>query len=358
MRKRRIIFGLIVFLCIAAIVVAVCFLPYTDLESNDTGRDLPPSRTTEISKEDKKAIETAFDSSNADSLVIVDKHGLIYKLGDSDGVVNIEACKENIISALYGIAVDKGLIDINKTLAEIEFDDETQPLTDKEKQAKISDLLKARSGIYLYGVDDEETVVGMPVRGSQTPGEYYYRSNWEMDALGAIFEEQTNKTLGEAFYQWVAIPTQMKFFKPENVHYASSRKTALQTFRFYMCAEDLAKFSMLYLNDGKHQGDQILSKTWIEESFVSYSRKVSTETEGVGYGYRWWIFETKNFALGDGEGGQRIFINKKDDLAIVITNNTGAKLGDLLWGTLFGDDVAFEDAFELYELALAAKKKA
>ena len=52
------------------------------------------------------------------------------------------------MSALYGVAVGKGLIDVNRTLAELGVDDVNPLLSDQEKQARLVDLRTARSGIY------------------------------------------------------------------------------------------------------------------------------------------------------------------------------------------------------------------
>lgn len=360
MRKGNFILGIVVFLCIAAILTGVCFLPYTDMEPNATGRDMTKS-TTVFSKEEEKAIADFLksDESNADSVIVVDSKGWIYKDGYVDELVNIDSCRNVIISALYGLAQQKGLIDINKTLAEINFDDEKQPLTDTEKQAKISDLLKGRSGIYLYAVgDSDEPPADRPERGSKAPGEYYYYQNWDINALGQIFEQQTQMTLGDAFYQWVAVPTQMKYFSAMNVHYDSERKTSIPTFQFWMNGDDLARFAVMYLSGGKYLNQQIISAKWIEDSLATYTAQTKMQNQDFGFGYLWWTYAEKGLAIAYGDGGQMIILNTKDDLAIVITNNTGGKLGDLFWGSVFGDEVSFEEAFALYELALQSKKNA
>ena len=58
----------------------------------------------------------------------------------------------SIVSALYGLAVGKGLVDVNRTLAELGVDDVKPPLSDQEKQARLVDLLTSRSGIHHHSV--------------------------------------------------------------------------------------------------------------------------------------------------------------------------------------------------------------
>ncbi len=49
---------------------------------------------------------------------------------------------------MCGIAVERGLMDVNSTLEELGIDDQNPPLSSQEKQARVVDLLKSRSGIY------------------------------------------------------------------------------------------------------------------------------------------------------------------------------------------------------------------
>ena len=63
-----------------------------------------------------------------------------------------------------------------------------------------------------------------------------------------------------------------------------------------LTVRDMAKFAQMYLNEGIHNGKQILSKSWIKES---------TEMNPNQYGYLWWLREEDGIfsycAMGDGE---------------------------------------------------------
>ncbi len=58
----------------------------------------------------------------------------------------------------------------------------------------------------------------------------------------------------------------------------------------------MAKFGQMYLNEGIHNGKQVLSKSWIKES---------TEMNQNQYGYLWWlreedgIFHTVLWVMGE-----------------------------------------------------------
>ena len=56
--------------------------------------------------------------------------------------------RKSLLSALYGVYVKEGVINLSSTLAELGIDDTNPALTQEEKGAHVSDLLKSRSGVY------------------------------------------------------------------------------------------------------------------------------------------------------------------------------------------------------------------
>lgn len=84
---------------------------------------------------------------------------------------------------------------------------------------------------------------------------------------------------------------------------------------------DMAKIGQMVLNGGTWQGKQIVSKDWVVES-----TKNRIDALGAGYGYQWWLAETKNYArairilMATGHGGQKIFIAPEYDLVVVFTS--------------------------------------
>lgn len=103
-----------------------------------------------------------------------------------------------------------------------------------------------------------------------------------------------------------------------------------------MRPRDLLKFGMLYINEGKHNGNRVISKSWIDQSTqVQLPLKNAPDSLRIGYGYQFWI-RTINHPLGYiplavaiGNGNQRIFIDRKNQMVTVVTagnyNNWGIK---------------------------------
>jgi CubicO group peptidase (beta-lactamase class C family) len=78
----------------------------------------------------------------------------------------------------------------------------------------------------------------------------------------------------------------------------------------FLTPRNMAKFGLLYLNNGSWKGNQIISKEWIIESQKEYLH---------GYGYQFWIKGLGYTSLG--YGGQTIQIYPSRNLIIVTTCN-------------------------------------
>ncbi|HDX9538019.1 TPA: serine hydrolase [Bacillus thuringiensis] len=80
-----------------------------------------------------------------------------------------------------------------------------------------------------------------------------------------------------------------------------------------LTVKDMAKFGQMYLNEGIHNGKQILSKSWIKES---------TEMNTNHYGYLWWLREEDGIfsycAMGD--GGNMICCIPEKELVVVMAS--------------------------------------
>ena len=90
-----------------------------------------------------------------------------------------------------------------------------------------------------------------------------------------------------------------------------------------MKPNDMIKFGLLYLNEGRVNGKQIISKSWINEST---SEKVILNEWDVlpdanGYGYYWWRRKINGHQafVASGYGGQLICVIPDLQIVIVTT---------------------------------------
>ena len=82
----------------------------------------------------------------------------------------------------------------------------------------------------------------------------------------------------------------------------------------------------MYLDGGRWQGRQVLSESWVKESFGKYGRLEPLARNGNQYGYLWWHEtydvdgETIASVEARGNGGQYIFVVPELEVVAVITS--------------------------------------
>ena len=230
------------------------------------------------------------DSIHTSAVVIMQGGRVIDEWGDTAQKIDSYSVRKSLLSALYGIYVGEGVIDTNETLEHMGIDDSPDPLTKAEKQARVVDLLRARSGIY-HAVDFETKTMASsrPARGSHPPGTFWYYNNWDFNVLGTIFEKKTGKKIGDAFYERIAKPIGMRDFQPSDVFYFGGPESIHPAYHFEITARDLAKFGQLYLRHGRWNDKQIVPEAWVEKSSHANEMVTANGANQGGYEYLWWV---------------------------------------------------------------------
>ena len=216
---------------------------------------------------------------------------LVDAWGETSKRITTFSVRKSLISALFGIYAAEGKIDLNETLEHAGIDDLPLPLTEKERQARVIDLLRARSGVYhaaSFETDFQRKI--RPIRGSHPPGSFWFYNNWDFNALGTIFEKKTGLKIGDAFYQRIAKRIGMQDFTPTDVYYFGEESLSEHpAYMFRMTTRDMARFGLLYLNHGRWKGKQIVPELWVEKS-THTSEMVSFGKMPVGgYENLWWV---------------------------------------------------------------------
>lgn len=355
MKKKA---SLMILILIIGLAMSVIYLnqPFAPTQTNDFYSELPvTSYLTVVLKEN---IINMMANNESDAISVMKGNELILNEGEYDTISNVASVRKSIISALFGIAESKGLIDTRRTLGEIGIDDKINPLTEKEKLATVEDLLKARSGIYIYSIGESEKMKELrPDRGSYNNNEFFYYNNWDFNALGLIFEKETRMSIGEAFYEWIAKPTGMKRFHPSSIVYQYSKETDIPMYRIYMCTEDLVRFGSLYANNGMWHDLQIIPGEWVDETFTVYSEVFNVE-KFTGYGYLWWIkddIKPQQF-WAVGSGGQFILVDRDNHLVISMMNNTGTSpVGVKLYQMMGKKESTYQEVVDIYSALVSEK---
>ncbi|HUT21045.1 MAG TPA: serine hydrolase [Anaerolineae bacterium] len=262
------------------------------------------------------------------ALMVVTDGQVVLEWGNTANNFSAHSMRKSLLSALYGVYVNEGAIDTFKTLAELGIDDKT-PLTETEKQATVTDLLRARSGVYIPAAGETASMrAARPERGSHAPGTFWYYNNWDFNALGTIFDQETGeKSIYEAFQARIADPIGMQDMQTERLQYSYEPYSMHPYYGYRISARDLARFGQLFLQEGAWEGEQIVPAAWVEESTTPYSRTGGSGTYS-GYGYMWWIAaeDAASIAQGSyaasGYGGHTLEVLPHLNSVIVYRTNT------------------------------------
>jgi CubicO group peptidase (beta-lactamase class C family) len=278
------------------------------------------------------------------AVMIVHDSRVIAAWGDVQRKVEIHSVRKSFMSALYGIAVDKRQIDLNKTLAELGIDDKPPRLIAQEKTATIRNLLMARSGVYHEAAYETKTMREQrPERGSHPPGTFWFYNNWDFNTLGTILRKTTGEDTFAAVERHLARPLQMQVFTAADGRYVDHKSSDHTAYTMRFSARNLARFGWLYLNGGNWNGRKIVPAEWVAESTKPHS---SDARSGIAYGYLWWVSERDRQFHADtgpgafsarGSGGQYIIVAPARRIVVVHLKDTRentkletAKFGNLL----------------------------
>jgi CubicO group peptidase (beta-lactamase class C family) len=100
----------------------------------------------------------------------------------------------------------------------------------------------------------------------------------------------------------------------------------------FISAEDMARFGLLFLNDGNWNGEQLVSKEWIEMA-------TTPSKPNNNYGYMWWLnlegdrqWEevSEKVFYAAGFGGNFIVIDQENDLVVVTRWLEPNKIGEFM----------------------------
>jgi microcystin degradation protein MlrC/CubicO group peptidase (beta-lactamase class C family) len=253
---------------------------------------------------------------------------VFFEYGDLEAVSYLASVRKSILSMLFGNYVADGTVRLDRTLAELGIDDH-QGLTDAERRATIRHLLSARSGVYHPASNSGDNLASAPPRGSQEPGAYYLYSNWDFNALGTIFEQETGRNLYDALETDLARPVGMQDFD-RALHEKSGDLTRSMhpAYHIHLSTRDMARLGYLMLREGTWDGRQLVPRDWVQESTSLITPQADMNPESrreapFGYGYLWWVFDSPDLGpeydgayAAHGMLGQHILVVPALDLVV------------------------------------------
>lgn len=126
-RKRTLLF-------LSLIVIGSLFVyltrPFVQNETDNENISLQSKTDTE---QLKISLQQQMKRNESDALYAIQDTQQVASIGSSNELYNVASIRKSIISALFGIAEKKRLVDLDMTLGQLSVDDSKQPLTKQEK---------------------------------------------------------------------------------------------------------------------------------------------------------------------------------------------------------------------------------
>lgn len=261
---------------------------------------------------------------------------------DAKSAFHVFSVTKSIISALIGIAMDKGYI---RSMDEkvLDFFPEYNPKRGEKtaQRVTIRDMMtmtapfKYKSAPYTKYFTSESWVKSALdlLGGKGEIGPFRYTPLIGPDILSGILTNVTGQTVLEFAYENLFSPLEIHITKNVIFHSKEEQLSIIKDYHesgwvadpqgvntagwgLFITPEDMAKIGQLYLNGGIWGGKQIVSPQWITQSTKAHSHWEELE---LAYGYLWWIVDGNSYAaLGD--GGNVIYVNPKKNLTVVIAS--------------------------------------
>ena len=266
-------------------------------------------------KQDKiRMMENAISSdyNNMVGMVIMKDGAVAYenyfKGCTAESRIHVFSVTKSIVSILFGIALDKGLLEsIDKKVLDF-FPDYTVKRGEKTIQnIRIKDMLtmtvpyKYKFNPYTKYFTSMDWVTGQSVLE-------FARANL-FEPLGINVEKNITFDSKEE---------QMDFYKSTSMNgwVADPAGTNTAGWGLTISPVDMAKIGQMYLNKGVWNGQRIVSEKWVTESTTEKTR---WKKLNLPYGYLWWIGEKDGFAAM-GDGGNIIFVSPEKNMVVAITS--------------------------------------
>jgi CubicO group peptidase (beta-lactamase class C family) len=254
---------------------------------------------------------------------------------------------KSIAATLFGMLVDEGRMELDAPLGFAWLPKVTSPETDPRNAITLRHVLNMSSGLFpvdSFGLEyatgsglsywvGASSVDGARNRGLvREPGTFWDYENY--DTLLAVYAMK--QALGDE-------KTYHEFPRRALLDKLGMRNTLVSADRFhdfilssqvYTNARDLARFGLLYAQNGIWDGERLISEDWID--FVR-TPAPATADRGNAYGGQWWLVPDdrtdvpKDAYSTSGNRGQYVIVVPSHDLVIVRRGLDYGKQGFNRW---------------------------
>ncbi|WP_432695332.1 serine hydrolase domain-containing protein [Marinobacterium sp. YM272] len=246
--------------------------------------------------------------------------------GNPDAATNIKSASKLLMSAMVGIAIDRGLIASVETPVVELLPDQIPAAPDPLlEQLNVGHLLSMQAGLqrtsgqnygrWVNSSNWVKYVLSRPFEDEPGGGMLYSSGNTHL--LSAIIMDRTGRSTYRQFNAW---------FEPAGVRVSSwitdPQGVPMGGNQVGMTPLSLLEFGEIYRRGGvTEDGQRIVSKEWISQSWQPRTQSIYTDDL---HGYAWFLRRLGDYQTyyGWGYGGQMLYVVPALELSVVITSNT------------------------------------
>lgn len=248
----------------------------------------------------------------------------------ADRTVNLKSVSKTLLNPLVGIAIRDSLIEgvdtpLRRLLPDLYARLDRSAADDPRKDdIRLRDLLDMGSGLETTSFGNYGAWVAASDWGWDQlrrpmecePGACYQYSTGVTHLLGMAIAEAVGRDLRsyaqDVLFEPLDIPLPAWDRGPQGYYLGGNNMS--------MRPRDLLKIGVLFLDDGRYDGRQLVPEAWIEQSWRPVFR---SPWNGMGYGHLWWASDWGGEVVHSawGYGGQFLVVVPRLDLAVVATSS-------------------------------------
>lgn len=234
---------------------------------------------------------------------------------------------KSLVGLLVGIAIDEGKIkSVDQHVADFlpEFKE------GRKAEITVKHLLQMASGLDFmesystpfnyttesyYGDDLKKLVSKLKV--IETPGSIYRYKSGDTQILGLVLTNATGMSLSE----YASHKLWQKLGVARSALWSLDKENGVE--KAYCCyytnAPDLAKIGKLLLQNGKYNGEQLVSSDYLKASLTPNNLPGTNGSPTDFYGYQWWLLNRKGLRIycARGLAGQYLMAVPSKNIIIV-----------------------------------------
>ena len=280
-------------------------------------------------------IFTDVRESDADirSMLVV-RHGYIVAeeyftpiLYDMNNTHILFSVTKSVVSSLIGIAIDNGFIDNTSQLL-LDFFPEMEIANPSAWKDAITleDVLMMRTGFDwdesdyttyddFFAMRDSDNWAQYVLNSSMAaePGTVFDYNSGASHLLATIINVTTGMTplafADQYLFGPLGITRRAWTPDPQGINFGGSNLALIP--------RAMAKFGLLYMNNGTWDTQQIVSAVWVNRS----SHGPATGYPQTSYGYQWWIDDSDEWYSARGYNGQFIYVVPEHDVVVVFSSD-------------------------------------